>query len=111
MAIEALDDHAQARRRHAGLMPGGPDDHARRDQRELKRDSDRLLKAIGELRDLEQQKRREPISSPPFQDLAKRVEDKAREVYRLADEEADDAAGSAREAPPDSDADDDPQPG
>jgi hypothetical protein len=92
-------------------MPSGADDQTRRDQRELKRDSERLLKAIGELRDLEQQKRREPVSSLPFRDLAQRVEEKAREVYRLADEEADDAAGAAGEAPRDSDSDDEPQPG
>lgn len=76
-------------------MPRRDDDEARRDQRELNSDSEKLLKAIGELRELEQRKRREPMSSLPFRDLAQRVEDKAREVYRLADEEADDAKEAA----------------
>jgi hypothetical protein len=87
-------------------MPRADDDQARRDRRELRRDSDRLLSAIAELRDLEEQKRREEVSSASFRDLARRVEEKAREVYRLADEEADDASGAAGEAPRDADGDD-----
>jgi transposase len=66
-----------------------------RAKRELRGDSERLLKAIDELRDLEEQKRREPMSSAPFRELAEQVEAKAREVYRLADEEADDAHEAA----------------
>jgi hypothetical protein len=80
-------------------MPDREDDEAGREQRELKGDSEKLLKAIGELRDLEQRKRREPMSSLPFRDLAQRVEEKAREVYRLADEEADDAKEAADDRP------------
>jgi signal transduction histidine kinase len=56
----------------------------------LREDSDRLLKAVDELRALERQKRSLEISSEPFHDLARRVEEKAREVFRLAEEQQQD---------------------
>jgi hypothetical protein len=56
----------------------------------LRDDSDRLLQAVDELRALEREKRLQEISSPPFDELARQVELKAREVFRLAElEEAD----------------------
>ena len=58
----------------------------------LKDDSDRLLKAVEELRALEREKRSVEISSKPFHDLAKRVEEKARQVFRLAEEQQQDGA-------------------
>ncbi|HEY0444603.1 MAG TPA: hypothetical protein VGC90_10295 [Candidatus Limnocylindrales bacterium] len=67
------------------------DDSARSTaNRELRNDSERLLKAVDELRALEREKRQQQISSQPFHDLAERVEAKAREVFRLAGEEVED---------------------
>ena len=53
----------------------------------LRRDSERLLKAVDELRAMEREKRRVSISSRTFHELAERVEQKAREVFRLAGQE------------------------
>jgi hypothetical protein len=73
------------------------DDPARSEEkRELHEDSERLLKAVEELRALEREKRQQEISSKPFHDLAEQVEAKAREVFRLAGEETEDAAALAR---------------
>ena len=55
----------------------------------LRQDSERLLKAVDELRAMEREKRR-AISSRTFHELAERVEQKAREVFRLAGQEEDD---------------------
>jgi hypothetical protein len=49
-----------------------------------------LLRAVDELRAMEREKRRLAISSRTFQELAERVEQKAREVFRLAGQEDDD---------------------
>ena len=62
----------------------------------LREDSERLLRAVDELRELERAKRREKISGRPFRELAERVEEKAREVFRIAGEETDDAHAAAR---------------
>lgn len=56
----------------------------------VRRDSERLLRAVDELRAMEREKRRLAISSRTFQELAERVEQKAREVFRLAGQEDDD---------------------
>ena len=56
-------------------------------KRVLREDSDRLLQAVEELRALERKKRATEISSEPFHELARQVEDKAREVFRLAEEQ------------------------
>ncbi len=56
----------------------------------LRQDSERLLKAVDELRAMEREKRRVAISSRTFHELAERVEQKAREVFRLAGQEEDD---------------------
>lgn len=61
----------------------------------LRRDSERLLKAVDELRAMEREKRRLASSSRPFHELAERVEQKAREVFRLAGQE--DADGRVAE--------------
>jgi hypothetical protein len=53
----------------------------------LREDSDRLLEAVEELRALERRKRATEISSEPFHELARQVEEKAREVFRLAEEQ------------------------
>jgi hypothetical protein len=71
----------------------------------LRNDSDRLLQAVEELRALEREKRLQEASSAPFHDLARQVELKAREVFRLAElEETDgsraDHGGTIHEAPP-----------
>jgi hypothetical protein len=61
-------------------------------QPKLREDSDRLLKAVDELRALEREKRLQEVSSPPFHALALKVEEKAREVFRLAEEEESDGS-------------------
>ena len=53
----------------------------------LRDDSDRLLRAVDELRALEREKRLQEASSRPFHDLARQVEEKAREVFRLAEQQ------------------------
>lgn len=58
----------------------------------LRDDSDRLLRAVGELRALERAKRLQAMSSEPFYALARQLEAKAREVFRLAEEQDEDAA-------------------
>ncbi|MEX2011888.1 MAG: hypothetical protein WEF51_06615 [Chloroflexota bacterium] len=49
--------------------------------------SDRLLRAVDELRALEREKRLQDASSATHQELERRVEEKARAVFRLAQEE------------------------
>jgi hypothetical protein len=46
--------------------------------------SNKILGAIDELRRLEEQKRQEPISTPDFHELAKEIEEKSRQVFRIA---------------------------
>ncbi|MFL5755257.1 MAG: hypothetical protein ACJ77N_03075 [Chloroflexota bacterium] len=53
----------------------------------LRDDSDRLFDALRELRELEQHKRTDPVTSPEFHEKARLVEEKAREVRELATEE------------------------
>jgi hypothetical protein len=62
----------------------------RQAKRVLREDSDRLLEAMEELRSLEREKRGLEISSDGFQAMARRVEEKAREVFRLAEEQQQD---------------------
>ena len=57
--------------------------------RELDKDSQRLLDAMREMRSLELSKRGTERSSEEFHDLAETVVDKAKEVRRLAIEELD----------------------
>lgn len=54
---------------------------------ELRGDSERLLRAVDELRALEREKHRQQVASQPFDELAEQVDAKAREVFRLASEE------------------------
>jgi signal transduction histidine kinase len=68
-------------------MPEDDDQAARAATNALRRDSERLLKAVDELRAMEREKRRVSISSRTFHELAERVEQKAREVFRLAGQE------------------------
>jgi hypothetical protein len=72
-------------------MTRPPDESLQRQaKRVLREDSDRLLEAVEELRSLEREKRGLEVSSDQFQAMAKRVEDKAREVFRLAEEQQQD---------------------
>jgi hypothetical protein len=48
-----------------------------------------LLVAIQELRELEQETRRHPFRSAPYLASAERLEEKAREVFRIGDDEPD----------------------
>jgi hypothetical protein len=65
-------------------------DKASDDQRRLGEDSERLLDSLEELRSLEREKRREPISSPRFHELAKEVTDVSTEIFRDASQEEED---------------------
>ncbi|HEV7810553.1 MAG TPA: hypothetical protein VGO64_08135 [Candidatus Limnocylindrales bacterium] len=55
---------------------------------ELPHESDRLLRKVRELGELEMEKRTEQISSPRFHELARDVTQKSREImYRAVEEE------------------------
>ena len=56
-------------------------------KRELGRRSNQILAAIDDLHDLESRKRRQPISTPRFHELADEVEERSRAVFRMAGEE------------------------
>lgn len=65
-------------------------DRAARDRHRLSEDSERLLDSLDELRSLEREKRREPISTPRFHALAEEVTEVASDIFReAAREEAD----------------------
>jgi hypothetical protein len=62
------------------------------DRGDLKKDelrdiSDRLLRGMDELKQLEREKRAEPISSPQFKRLARVIEIKSRDIRTLAADE------------------------
>ncbi len=67
-----------------GEQQGSLDQRARPIRR---KGSDRLLRAVDELRALEREKRLQEASSAPLHELERRVEEKARAVYRLAQQE------------------------
>jgi DNA-binding transcriptional ArsR family regulator len=75
-------------------MDGG--DSKREVAQALGEDSARLLKAVDELRALEERKRREKVSGREFRELAEQVEAKAREVFSIAGQETDDAHAASR---------------
>ncbi len=60
---------------------------AEREHPDTPHDPDRLLRAVEELRALEREKRLHDTSSAPFEDLERRVEEQARAVFRLAQQE------------------------
>jgi hypothetical protein len=75
----------------------------------LVRTSDELLHEVDVLKDLERQKRQQPISSPGFHDLAEEITEKSREVMHTSleqeaegdqaergDDSIDDVAASSR---------------
>jgi hypothetical protein len=64
------------------------------ERRRLVKSSDELLHDVDVLKDMERQKRREPISSPGFHDLADEIVEKSREVMHssLEQEELGDEA-------------------
>jgi hypothetical protein len=70
----------------------------------IRHDSDELLARLGELRDLEFQKRGEVMSTQPFHDLADEITEKSREVFRVAAHE--ELTGEAIGGPPQSTIDD-----
>jgi hypothetical protein len=47
-------------------------------------DPQRLIRLIDELRALDVERRKQPVTSPAFQELAQRMEQKAREVFEEA---------------------------
>jgi hypothetical protein len=55
---------------------------------EIRRDSDLILSDLEELKKLERAKRTEPIDSPRFRALAKRIEAISRRVFGRASDEA-----------------------
>jgi len=55
----------------------------------LRENSDSLLAAVREIRDLERTKRGQKLSSPEFHETAEEITDKSRRVFEIArDEEA-----------------------
>jgi hypothetical protein len=73
-------------------VTGGPD-------REVRKDSDALLRAVRELHELEREKRGEEMSSPEFHEMAREITDKSRDVFRIAADE--ERAGDELESPQD----------
>jgi hypothetical protein len=70
------------------VHPAGPDDHkVEARKHDLGDHSNEILKAVDELRSMEQEKRHEDISTPPFHELADAIKDKSREIFRIADEQ------------------------
>lgn len=72
-------------------------------KRALADTSNKLLAALRHLRDTEQRKRQEPISSPAFDELADEVEKTSREIFRLArnqDRLGDESEGSLADESP-----------
>ena len=76
-------------RRTAGARPAAPEEAAEesRDEElkaEIQDDSDKLLRAVDEIRQLESEKRHLVMSTPEFHQTANRIERKAREVFGVA---------------------------
>jgi hypothetical protein len=67
-------------------MSSQPDDDSRPvdPKRELSGESARILEAIDDLREMEIEKRKRPISTPEFHRLAEAITRKSREVFRIA---------------------------
>ena len=67
----------------------GPDsdDQVRARKHELGEHSNEILQAVEDLRTMEQRKRGEDISTPPFHELADEIKAKSQEIFRIADEE------------------------
>jgi hypothetical protein len=51
--------------------------------------SNRILQAVEELHQMENEKREETISTPPFHELADEIREKSREIFRIASEQQD----------------------
>jgi hypothetical protein len=58
-------------------------------QTNLREDSDSLLDAVREIRDLERAKRTQKLSSPEFHQTAEEITDKSRRVFDIARDEED----------------------
>jgi hypothetical protein len=56
-------------------------------QQRVRGDSDKLLGALTDLKDAEQRKRGEPFSTDDFHSLADEVEQRAANVWRVAEQE------------------------
>jgi len=76
-------------------LPPGEEEHVSDPKRRIAKTSEELMQDIEILRDLERQKRREPISTPRFHELAEDVTTKSREVMNTSLEE--EALGDAAE--------------
>ena len=72
---------------------------AERKQRDLRDVSDRLLDELQDIKELEERKRRQEISTQPFHRLTDQVATKSRRVFELAAEE--DAVSDSFEEPQD----------
>src|SRR4051795_10427775 len=68
-------------------------------QHNLRQDSDSLLDAVREIRDLERTKRTQKLSSPEFHQTAEEITDKSRRVFDIARDEEDE--GDALDGPSD----------
>jgi len=54
------------------------------EERQLRDDSDTLMRSLTELKNLEAKKRDEQISTPRFHEMAEEVEQQARKVFEVA---------------------------
>jgi hypothetical protein len=63
---------------------------------QVRADSDHLLRALDQLKQLESEKRAEDSSTPRFQELADRVEQQARMVMEIAGQQEHDGNGLER---------------
>ena len=68
-----------------GSKPATPDESRDEELKaEIQDDSDKLLRAVDEIRQLESEKRHLIMSTPEFHQTANRIERKAREVFGVA---------------------------
>jgi hypothetical protein len=57
------------------------------EKEQLRQESDDLMEAVDDVRRLERRRRTEAISTPRFHELGDRIEERSRDVFRLAQAE------------------------
>jgi len=106
MQNQGQPSHHERSRRRGATRSAPPDEvpaespaESRDDElkAEIQDDSDKLLRAVDEIRALESEKRHLVMSTPEFHQIAARIERKAREVFGLA--KAQREVGEALRAP------------
>lgn len=87
ISMQRIWSLAARRRKTAAATLLHMTDKASQEQRRLGQDSERLLDSLDELRSLEQEKRRERISTDRFHQLAEEVTEVASDIFRDASRE------------------------